>query len=584
MYLPFFSLSLRTAKKRDMNRKEKLSEILWPLATVVAISIIVCLSAIYRLGFKEQTGIFLWTPERIDWYLSNPAVLSVIAGDWITQFFSSGFLATFAVTVLMIALFFGLVGVENRLGRAGGYFLPVIPVFLELSFLKCLNYPVAQSIGLAVTVWTIYGLSFIRNDKVRCAAFAGSVPVLFVLAGSYAYLPALVLCISDRKKPLRGVSLALAGLLAMVLLGRMYNLTLGQTLMAPVIAGLFNPAGWFFVLQTVLILCCVTVPDRGRWPLLITLPVLFLEYTFLSDRSLESIVQAGTYAYEERWDNVRAICEEKVDKVPDLIFFRNLSYAIEGRLADELLHCRQNFKPDVLFMTTGRGDSYLSSMFNVDMLLEVGDLSQATDCALLAETVLPGYYSTRMLHKLAEISMIAGDYTVADKYLELLSRTWGHRAWAADMRECIANDSLPLDYMILRSRSSDYDVMFHQGDMRTSLRLLANAHPDNKVAIDYLLCSYLLDKNLNTFIGLYDRYYLNRFDQVMDVPELYQEALLVNVTSDESLSETVEKYGLSENVVSRFMDLMEARAQGSITRESLDTYWYYIMSTNLSKE
>jgi len=226
-------------------------------------------------------------------------------------------------------------------------------------------------------------------------------------------------------------------------------------------------------------------------------------------------------------------------------------------------------------------------MYFTDALLEIGDVSQATDCALLAQTVMPGHYSTRMLRRLAEIAVVTGDYGVADKYLNILLRTRNHRKWAQELLDCIANDDIPEQYLKWRSRTAPNDHFFAQGDIRSSLSIIASESPYNRVAIDYLLCSYLLDKNVNTFVSLYDRYYLNGLDRIVRVPELYQEALLVNVNSRESMIETVEKYNISEKVVNKFMNLMEARAKDSrpetvLTLEAQGTYWEYIMLTRFN--
>ena len=221
-------------------------------------------------------------------------------------------------------------------------------------------------------------------------------------------------------------------------------------------------------------------------------------------------------------------------------------------------------------------------MYYTDALLEMGDVSQATDCALLAQTVMPGHYSTRMLRRLAEIAIVTGDYDVASKYLNILIRTRNHRAWASDLLDCIAKDDIPEQYLIWRSRTVPNDHFYVQGDIRSSLSIIASELPYNRTAIDYLLCSYLLDKNINTFIRLYDIYYLDALDRIITVPDLYQEALLVNVNSRESLIETVSKYHISEKVVDKYLSVMEARASSSLpenafVEEIRGTYWHYIM-------
>ena len=87
-------------------------------------------------------------------------------------------------------------------------------------------------------------------------------------------------------------------------------------------------------------------------------------------------------------------------------------------------------------------------------------------------------------------------------------------------------------------------------------------------------------------MSLYDRYYLGSLDRLTEVPELYQEALLMNVNSRESLVETVEKYHLSQKVVDKFVGLMQARSRSDnpnvLTEESAGTYWNYVMAVRFN--
>jgi hypothetical protein len=325
---------------------------------------------------------------------------------------------------------------------------------------------------------------------------------------------------------------------------------------------------------------------KNNWILTLVLIVCTPVSEELGADELERTVKIGTLAYRNDWDGVKQMASSPK---PNFYknFYWNLSNAREGRLADGLLDGGWGRSSDILFLSTTKGDPYFSMMYFTDALLEIGDVSQATDCALLAQTVMPGHYSTRMLRRLAEIAVVTGDYTVASKYLDILSRTRNHRAWAQNLLDCIANDDIPEQYLKWRSRTLSGDHFFLQGDIRSSLSIIASDSPYNRVAIDYLLCSYLLDKNVNSFVNLYDKYYLDGLDRMVRVPDLYQEALLVNVDSRESLIETVNKYHLSDKVVNKYVNLMEARSQDEhpetlLTREAMKTYWQYIMVTRFN--
>ena len=552
--------------------------------------------ATFRLDFKEQISIFMLGADRIGWYLSNPGFIASVAGDWLTQFYIGG-KAGAALSILLLALItFGLARfmrqAQPKLKTL--WLLLMAPVFMEAWFIPFPNYPVSATMGLVLSVWSACALAQIRDSKAAPWIYGISVPVMFVIAGSQALTLALMLGYLKRKDVQSLLCIA-AGLIAMMLCGRFYNLTLLQTFVWSVSPGYIIPDISLLLLEPVLIVAVMALTPlayrirrtRVRDAVLYLFMLVYMgAFAFIGNTEMERVVKIGTMAYRNDWDEVRKLAlSDKPNEYRN--FYLYLCYAREGRLADDLLTERWPKSSNGLFLSTRRGDPYFSMMYFTDALLEMGDVSQATDCALLAQTVIPGHYSTRMLRRLAEIAVVTGDYEVASKYLDILSRTRNHKKWADNLKECISIGDIPDQYLIWRSRTAPDDVFFAQGDIRSSLAILASENPYNRVAKDYLLCSYLLDRNVNSFIGSYEKYYLNSLDQMVQVPELYQEALLTNVTSNESLKETVGKYHISDQVVVKFLNLMSARAESEnphiITEESAGTYWHYIMSVSLNR-
>lgn len=571
-----------------MNKKRLTGDVIVTLMAFVAAAIYLYLQAPYRIGFKEQVSIFLWSPDRVAWYLSNPAVVASVAGDWLTQFYMSNAVGVTVTLLLMVILWLGIVRVITLAGAGNyKYMLAFLPVVISGWFMTWPNYPVSALTGFIIAIWAACAISHIENVKFRAVAIGLGMPVIFILAGGHALSFAVASLFIGKRNLKANLIAFVLGFGALLLAGRLYNLTLIQTLVFPVTPGYIVPDNKILMLLplSVVVVLALSVWLNNKVSYAIVLVVTLGVLSLFKDVDMEFSFKIGTLAYRSEWKEVRSLANKHLDSRFGL-YYRNLSYAREGSLPDVLLSCRQTMASEGLFLSTTQGDGYLSMFYFTDALLEMGDLSQATDCALLGQTIMPGYYSTRMLRRLAEISVTAGDYTVASKYLDILARTRNHKAWARNLMDCIAKDSIPDDYLILRTRTSTQDHFFLQGDIQSSLKLIAEDRPLNKVAIDYLLCSYLLDKNLNTFTGLYEKYYLGALDQIYRVPELYQEALLVNVNSDESLRETVERYKISRAVTEKYMNLLNAQASSgnpsAITRESEGTYWNYIMSVRLN--
>ena len=92
--------------------------------------------------------------------------------------------------------------------------------------------------------------------------------------------------------------------------------------------------------------------------------------------------------------------------------------------------------------------------------------------------------------------------------------------------------------------------------------------------MDYLLCYYLLNENLNSFKNTFDTYYKGKFEVV---PRLYEEAL-VQVLSKSS-DEEVAGYQIPQDVIEDYQDYIHCKS-GRKAKEELrerysSTYWYY---------
>ncbi len=554
----------------------------------------------FRLDLKEQLSIFLLGADRVEWYLSNPAIAASIIGDWLTQFYSSRILSSLISISLILSVVAGLARLFRISEPQRPVCLPllVLPALLECFFVSFPNYPVSATVGLALSVWTATALARIKDSEWSSFIYGLSVPVMFVIAGSHAFTMALLLAFIKRKDGSVPYISLIAGIALMLICGRLYNLTFYQTLIWPVTPGYIIPGAVWMILMPWFVLAVTALSllyDKwigNRWRSLVPavlfcmlIPLIFA----LDNKEMESTVKIGTLAYRNNWKEVKQMAASAKPKDRNMYsdYYWNLCNAREGRLADFLLQGGWGRSKEKLFLSTTRGDSYFSSMYYTDALLEMGDISQATDCALLVQTIVPGHYSTRMLRRLSEIAVVAGDYPVAAKYLNILMRTRNHRRWARELMDCIQKDSIPDMYLRWRSKACSTDRFFVQGDSRSSLAIIASQSPYNREAIDYLMCSCLLDKNLNSFIGLYDKYYLNALDKVVEVPVLYQEALLVNVNSNESLQETVRKYNISTDVVNKYLELMDARAhdqhpESVMTGNAMGSYWHYIMAVRFN--
>ena len=568
----------------NMKKVLKFSGIVYLLLFFAAISIFYLLYVPYQIGFKEQTGIFMFLSSYLEQYLQKPAILSGILGDFLTQFLA---LKVWAVAIPLLLLLLVWIGTVCLIKKAGGksasYVSALLVVSVEVGLIVFLNYPLSSTVGLVISIWTANLLATISDRTFSRISFIVAIPLLYVLNGASVFTFMIAMIILNLKDWKFYIATSFAGFLIVALMGHFYNLTLLQSLIYPVMNGYVVPPAVFLALVPVAFLIAMICGKFNVYGWIMALPAsaaLFFSMYLSYDEKTEYAVELATHAYNDDWAQVKRMSLDNKLNHRLGIFYRNLSFAKEGKLAQELFKYPQ-MAADGLFMDLQPGVTFLEVFSYLDQLLEVGDVSQATDCALLCQTVMPKAYSSRGIKNLAEIALIVGDKDVANKYLDMLQATSLHKKWALKMKEYMAADSLPSEYIPYRNSMPLYDYTYQQNNWFESLSAMANANPYNVTAIDYLLSACLLNKNYQSFVSYYDRYYLNKLDRLIPVPEVYLQALLLQATDDESLQQLLEKYGIPMQMVEYYFAFVDAQAesQGDIRylADFAGTYWYYMI-------
>lgn len=165
----------------------------------------------------------------------------------------------------------------------------------------------------------------------------------------------------------------------------------------------------------------------------------------------------------------------------------------------------------------------------------------------------------------------------ARKYLNLLDATLFYHSWARSKEEQLkGEETLSMEKRLPRKSDweREHDILMSISDYPGVLSSLVAEYPENKQALDYLLCYYLLNENLNSFKNAFDTYYKGKFEVV---PRLYEEAL-VQVLSKSS-DEEVAGYQIPQDVIENYQDYIHCKS-GRKAKEELrerysSTYWYY---------
>jgi hypothetical protein len=238
------------------------------------------------------------------------------------------------------------------------------------------------------------------------------------------------------------------------------------------------------------------------------------------DRSQKALLAVHYYACQRQWPEVLRVSRPCMDKYAVMNAVDRALYHT-GRLNQDMFTWLQ--RPDAL-VYTGQ-DHALFYWHKLDTLIDLGLLNLAeknfTECMeMFGEQPM-------ILQRLALVNLAKGKIEAGRIYLEKLRRTLFFSTWAQGYLGRMAADAtLAADPQMQQLRAQalrkDSTVFFYAPEQM--LQALVEQGSGNRMAFEYLMAWYMLNKRLDKFVQNLPR--LQDFGYTV-VPPLYQEAALI---------------------------------------------------------
>ncbi|MCC8199971.1 MAG: DUF6057 family protein [Tannerellaceae bacterium] len=540
----------------------------------------------YHLFLKEQIRLFLFTPGYILSYFTKPASLACLTGDFLTQFNYLRWGGPVLLAVVLWVEWLLCTAVIRSLTKEHFSLVAFFPVVVEWILHYQINY------ALPATFSTVYGLLFFlcytrlhASVKKYLIGFF-SIPLLYVLTGTgmwvFVWL-AFLECLYRRSGWLYSIAYLLVAVVVPWLFRPFYLLTGKQALLypatdLPALVPALLLAGMLFLLFSRSIRYRLTTL-AGHGVVLAGLLGLLGGGTYArANFTREKLLGLDSEAYFGNWERVYRMATDYQLSYAPATYYANLALSYRGELGEKLMDYYQPASYG-LFLTVGPESPVLHIFFSNEAFFHVGDMNMAQHSAMLGMIFLPSARSSRMAKRLAEINLINEDIPATEKYLRMLDKTLFHRKWAAGTRRMLYADGpeTHLWLQVKRDQRFTSDLLRRGNDYEASLKKLVESNPQNKVALNYLLSYYLLNKQIHAFGEVYDLYGKEAFPIV---PRVYGEGLLVWLAGKKVSEEVLGSYRIPTHVISEFIDytrLYEAHdGKGAPLQESYGrSYWFY---------
>ena len=282
----------------------------------------------------------------------------------------------------------------------------------------------------------------------------------------------------------------------------------------------------------------------------------------MPDFILEKDFAVDCEYYFGNHDKVINIVESSKEHSSQMLFFYNLVQAQRGQLPDKLM----KFTPTDLgtFYKIGPETPMLTIRNMNELYWVLGDMTFTERAAMMTNVFSMNNRNVRMMRRLAECNIVSGDTLAAEKYLRILDKTLVYHRWAENLRQH-GKDIYREKMKMVPQR----DTITVSDNAHFLMMQLLDTNADNLVALDYILCSTLLLKDITNFKRDYDRYCTSKGKPRLKT--LYQEALCIWLAGTNASPEEWQKYIQRQDVLQRFQQYNSQRGNPAFK----DTYWYY---------
>jgi len=570
-------------------------EVLFTILFGLAVTLFFAIVYPHHLHFQEQYQLFLFEGSYVYDVLSVPGGLADLLGRFCTQFFVYAKVGAVIMGVLLMAV---QLMTARFMGWNRFYGLSFVPALLLWIFMLDENALLGGVWAVILVMLISWDVNKLQNDTLRGLISFLAAVLLYWAAGPMAFLFVLLFILGEIHHG--SFASRIAGVAALVAL-----IVMAVVLPHYVSAGSerfwygihyfrypnVNPHWLWLAAGSVGLIGALSLfvkrfqepSTRKLFPFLSTAVAalaVFIGIRTTGNMRAEEIMKYDYMARNQQWNRILQTADAKMPNNPLMVTALNLALGMKGLMADNMFRYVQNGVGGLLPSFVSDPVSPLTTS---EAYYQLGMINTAQRFVFEAQEAIPDYQkSGRCYKRLAQTNLIVGNYPVARKYLMALQKTLFYSDWADETLKLLDNEEQIRkhpEYGRLRSYIVKDDFLYSDRDLSAMLGRQYMANRQNRLAFEYLEASYLLTRDLDSFLS---RFNLGQSLNYPRIPTAYQEGLLLwwsrEHTAQEQIPPGIERpifqrmnefYGMTNNKV----------PVEKIAQKFGNTYWYYYFFT-----
>lgn len=535
-----------------------------------------------------------------------PGGLLVYAGNFLMQGYFSTLFGSLINSLLLILLFIVLRSVLKRLSQKVHSAL-LLALLLPLILLVCqtnYNYYVFHTLGfLSAALW--FHINVSAKRKIIRTILLILFPLFYYITGTFALIfPGMYFMYSglseNRKErfvfPLNqlAVSLFSVTLFYKLIFLQPIKTILGYplffndysrfTIPLLIASGLiiFYP---LLIKLTSLLRLKVTEGSIVAVTIIILFPATVLFLIWQNNPVLEGIMKTEKLFIERQTDKVISHFERYPSNSIIEQFYYNLALSGKGQLCDRMFFGRQSTGPMSLSLEGNREQASRTMYY----YYEIGLVNEARHLAF--EQFVQNGYTPGNIKMLIKTELINCNFRVAERYLNVLKKTWRYRSCAEKYEKFLFKPELvkadhELGEKIKLMPQEDFFILPNE---TRNIDQLLKSNPLNIKAFEYKIARLLLEKDLiaveEEVKNMDSRGYKSlprHIDEAIVAYRVFSEKTIDTgglVTANETLQRFVKYY----DIVNRY-GADKSLVEKNMRRSEKDTFWYYLQFGTITGE
>ncbi len=557
----------------------------------------------YLFFYQENFSLFVFSGQYLQPFLHKPGGILEYAGDFLAQGYFNPFYGPFIVSLVLAVFSFVILRISKRMSPAGpaSWFFPVLVISLLILMQTSFNWFLRSNLGFLFT--SLYFLISIGSESKRKRTLILVLfPLFYYLTGVFAaiylgmYIVYHIIFVKGIARYIYPASLLIIAFLSFILYREfIFYQSTPELLISPFSARehFMHPLILYILIGVLIIFPLLVKLSSylntrfklpGFIPMLTVTPVFILCVFFMArwyNPKIANLFHLEKLVFQQDWDAV--IEHQETVRLSNIVaqFYYNLALSEKGILCDRLFFGRQDFGPMALIIPwdTKAGVNNISR--GVYFFYTVGLINEAHRWAY--ESMVAQGYNPENIKLLIKTDLINGHYEMAQKYISILKKTLHYRKLAVKYENMIKNPELILSDPELGSKikllpKENFSISIK--NPQTNLPLLLDANPGNKIAFEYLMSWYLLEKNIEGFLTDVGRIKQCSYKRI---PRHIEEALLIK---DPGLGAGPDlgNLSISQETIIRYQDYrkfsdpffgIQTHDQRDPKNLNRNTFWYY---------